>query len=217
MQLRLSSSLALLTLITPITYAATPIDGWYMSAQGGYAFFPGNLSKTTPSGTTYNRAVYQSGFDAGGTFGYQSRPLRYEAEISYFSDNISYYHVNGVRQTGPNGFSNAIAAMVNVFYDFPALVACPIQPFLGLGIGYAGVHLNLNATGPFGANHFSTTDSAFAYQGWVGLTYNFAENYALNIDYRYLATNNIFNLGSRFQAQTANVGAIYRFDGARYQ
>jgi len=217
MLLRLVSSLAIFSLINTGASAATAIDGWYMSAQGGYAFFPGNLSKTTPSGLTFNRAVYQSGFDAGGTFGYQSRPLRYEAEVSYFSDNISYYHVNGVRQTVPSGFSNAIAAMVNVFYDFPALVDCAIQPFLGVGIGYAAVHLNLNATGPAFATQISTTDSAFAYQGWVGLTYNFAENYALNIDYRYLATNHIFNIGSRFQAQTANVGAIYRFDGARYQ
>ena len=217
MPLRLILSLALCLFINSGVAASTAIDGWYMSAQGGYAFFPGNLITTTRSGLTFNRSVYQSGFDAGGTFGYQSRPLRYEAEVSYFSDNISYYHVNSVRQTGPSGFSNAIAAMVNVFYDFPDLVDCAIQPFLGMGIGYAGVHLNLNATGPAMVTHISTTDSAFAYQGWVGLTYNFAENYALNIDYRYLATNHIFNIGSRFQAQTANVGAIYRFDGARYQ
>lgn len=217
--MRLQSKLLILSLLTysAITPAAIPIDGWYMSGFGGYTYLPSNLSKTTSYGSTFNRASYQSGYDAGGTLGYQSRPLRYEAEVSYFYDNISYYHVNGIRQTSPSGFSNAIAAMVNVFYDFPAVIACPIQPFLGAGIGYAAVHLNLNAQGPTTPSNFSSTDSAFAYQGWVGLTYNFAENYALNIDYRYIATNNIFNIGSRFQAQTANVGAIYRFDGARYQ
>jgi len=73
------------------------------------------------------------------------------------------------------------------------------------------------STGPNGITTFKLVDNEFAYQGTVGLTYNFAENYALNVGYRYIATSHGNSFGKVFQAQVANAGVIYRFDRGNYK
>ncbi len=209
--------IALITLfITSMPQAATPIDGWYTSISGGYLYIPGNIDKTINQ-ITYNNANYQPGFDVGGTFGYQNTPMRYELEVTYLDANINSFTINRLRATEPSGYNNGIMAMANVFYDFPAFIE-PIKPFLGVGIGYDWVHMNINGNIPGTLGNFSSSNNLFAYQAMAGLTFNFAENYALTIGYRYNGTaTNVYSIGDAFQAQTANVGALYRFDEGRYQ
>lgn len=202
-------------LSTTIATAATPINGWYSSAFGGYTYLPGNINSTS-LGLTRSNATYQSGFDAGGSLGFKSNPMRYEGELTYLKANLNRFDVNGVRQTKPSGYTNAAIGLANVYYDFPG-IAMALQPFLGAGIGYAWVQNKLNSTGPFGITNFSTANSVFAYQATGGLTYNFAENYALSLGYRYVGTTNIAEAGQMFQAHIANLGAIYRFDGNSYK
>jgi len=195
--------------------AATPIDGWYSSAFGGYAYLPNNLNKTT---LNFNRthASYQSGFDAGGNFGFKSNPMRYEGEVTFLKATLSGFDVNRVRQTQVSGFNDALLGMANVYYDFPGCSTL-LQPFLGAGIGYAWIKTNMKSAGPLIPTTFDTSNSAFAYQATGGLTYNFSENYALNLGYRYVATTHISDLGQIVQAHLANVGATYRFDGNNYK
>ena len=207
--------LATALLSTSIATAATPIDGWYSSAFGGYAWVPGNVNTTT-LGLTRSNTVYQSGFDAGGNLGFKSNPMRYEGELTYIKANLNKFDINGIRQTTPTGFTNAALGLANVYYDFPGLTAA-LQPFLGAGIGYAWVQSKLDSTGPFGISSFSNSNSVFAYQATGGLTYNLAENYALSMGYRYVATTHASDLGQMFQAHLANVGATYRFDGNKYK
>lgn len=202
-------------LTASFAYSATPINGWYSSVFGGYAWTPGNINVTT-LGLTRSNSLYQSGFDAGGNFGFKSNPMRYEGEFTFIKGNINHFDVDGIRQTGSNGYANAALGLANVYYDFPSLVS-PIQPFLGAGIGYAWVENKLRSTGPYGSTSFFTANSAFAYQATGGLTYNFAENYALSLGYRYVATTNIADLGQMYQAHMANLGATYRFDGNNYK
>ena len=106
--------------------------------------------------------------------------------------------------------------MLNVYYDFHNLLDA-LQPFLGGGIGYGWVNASLNSTGPLGVTQYSPTNTVFAYQATAGLTYNFSENYALNIGYRYIATARGNELGKSFQANLASLGAVYRFDEGRYK
>lgn len=213
--MRLALSIATL-LVNGALFAATPIDGWYSSAFGGYTYLPNNLNKTK-SGLTFTNANYQSGFDAGGSLGFKSSPMRYEGEVTYLKADINNFNINHIRQTNVNGYDQTLLGMANVYYDFPGFIAPVIQPFLGIGIGYAWIQANLNNTGSLYPAHFRATNSAFAYQATGGFTYNFAENYALNLGYRYIGTSNVPELGRMFQAHLANVGAIYRFDGNNYK
>ncbi len=74
--------LATLSLIlTQTAFGATAIDGWYSSVFGGYAYFPNNVFKIK-DGLLLNDATYRSGFDAGGSIGFKSHPMRYEDPMS---------------------------------------------------------------------------------------------------------------------------------------
>ena len=202
-------------LASSISYSATPIDGWYGAVFGGYSYVPNNIN-TNNNGWWRTNSSYQSGYDAGAAFGFKSTPMRYEGELSYLNANLRKFNINYVPQTGVSGYSEAILAMANVYYDFPNWLDS-ISPYIGVGIGYGWVNAQLNSTGPVLTTQFSGENSVFAYQASAGLSYNFSENYALSLGYRYVATERVANLGHNFQTQMANLGAVYRFDGKHYK
>tara|TARA_Y100000588_G_scaffold87554_1_gene93291 strand:- start:606 stop:1244 length:639 start_codon:yes stop_codon:yes gene_type:complete len=202
-------------LVGQLSFAATPIDGLYGSVSGGYTYLPDNLS-ITQNGLYRNDAEYKSGYNAGASFGYQSNPLRYEIQLTYFHADLDQFRINGARQNNVDGFNQAVTAMGNVYYQFPDLIE-PIQPFIGIGLGYAWVEGQFNANGPILVTNYKGSNSVFAYQASGGLTYNFRENWALNFLYRYLATEKIDDLGKVFQTHNANLELVYRFDGCNYK
>lgn len=207
--------LFILMLINAAATAATPIDGWYSTIFGGYAYAPDNINNTS-YGLTRNKVKYQAGWDAGGNFGFKSNPMRYEGEISYFKVNPNKFNLNSITQSPVSGYNQAVFGLVNIYYDFPRENTI-LQPYLGLGIGYGFFQTVLNADGPTEKTSFTVSSSSFAYHGDAGITFNFAENYALYIAYRYIATLKIVDFGKPFQGQIANVGATYRFDGKNYK
>ncbi len=205
-----------LILILPTThYAATPINGWYSGLFAGYAYIPSNVNKVNYN-TRYTDATHKAGYLAGGNLGYKSNPLRYEAELSYFNANVAHFSQNNIRQDNVGGYNNGISGMANIYYDFSGIVSC-LEPYLGFGIGYAWLREQLNNLTSNTQTNFRINSSAFAYQGLAGITYNFAENYAINIGYRYIRTPNMFSFGTTFQSHFAVLGVSYRFDDARYK
>lgn len=198
--------------------AATPVDGWYSSGFGGYTYLPQNVSMITPvNGYFYNNTAYHNGYNFGARLGYQSNPLRYEFEYTYLTATTSSFNVNFVPQTGIYGSSSGNIFMGNIYYDFPEMLPS-ISPFLGVGIGYAALEVRLVSTGPsVNGGFFGASANKFAYQGTVGLTYNVAENYAANLAYRYIASQNVSEFGQVFQANLATIGVIYRFDKGSYK
>lgn len=202
-------------LASNLAIAATPIDGLYANVFGGYTYLPNNIS-VTQNAITRTDANYQDGFNAGGSIGFKSNPLRYEGQITYINAKLKDFRANGTKQTGVSGYNNAIFAMANVYYDFPSLVD-PIQPFVGIGLGYGWLKNKLDSRGPGAATQYSGSNSVFAYQASAGLTYNFAENYAIDIGYRYIATERPDRFGKVFQAHLANAAVIYRFDEVIYK
>lgn len=202
-------------LAAQVVSAATPIDGWYGSAFGGYAYVPGNVN-TTNNGLTRSDTSYNAGFDAGASFGFKSNPLRYEGEFTYIQAHLSQFRINNVRQTGVGGQSEAYLAMANIYYDFPECINA-ISPFVGVGIGYGWINGKLTSQGPSGYTRYTGQNSVFAYQPTAGLTFNFAENYALTAAYRYVGTDRVDDLGKVFQAHLFNLGIVYRFNEVTYK
>lgn len=198
-------------LLTSFTYAATPLGGWYYNLFGGYANVPSNINVSGRS-----NVGYANGYDGGGSFGFQSNPMRYEGQLTYINAKVNKFKFDNISQTGLSGYNNAVLAMANIYYDFRGAKPT-FQPYLGMGIGYGWVHAVLNSTGPFGSTNFSGSNSVFSYQAMTGLTFNFAENYALNLGYRYVITHKVRALGKIFQANLGNIGVVYRFDVARYK
>ncbi|MBA2655652.1 MAG: porin family protein [Tatlockia sp.] len=225
-------------LASSLAAAATPIDGWYGSAFGGYSYLsnlvePNRIHRHFIF-NTYDRAnfrqnlnVAKTGYNAGGRFGFQGGPLRYEAEVTYINAETKngshhrslfpYWQANrGLHHS--NNQTTALFGLANVYFDFPALIPC-ISPFLGLGIGYGWVEAKLNWPSDLTLlpRQFRASDSAFAYQGTAGLTFNFAEAWALNVAYRYLGTTKLDKLGNSFQGNLVSVGMVYRFNEYNYK
>lgn len=198
-----------------LIHAATPIDGWYSSLFGGYAYVPNNLNMTRHN-LTRNDAEYRNGYDAGGSIGFKSTPLRYEGEITYINTELEHFKINGITQTGIKGHNQVLLGMANVYFDFPNFQRC-LEPYLGVGLGYGYVDGFFKGTGPSLFSRFEASESVVAYQGMAGITYNFAETYSLNIGYRYVATEKVDHFGKLFQAHLANIGVVYRFDGSHYK
>ena len=197
------------------THAATPIDGWYAGLFGGYTYVPSNINQLN-NGMFRNNSAYNAGYDLGGSVGYKSTPMRYEGELTYLNANLNKFSINGVRQPVIAGYNTAFFTMANVYYDAPNLLEM-IQPYLGLGIGYGWVSTQFNSAGPLYPSTYENSNNAFSYQFTGGLTYNFSENYALNLGYRYIGTTEISSLNNNFTAQMASLGAVYRFDIGNYK
>ena len=205
----------MLLLMASTTQSATPIDGWYSNVFAGYTYLPNNID-TTRGSITYTDANYESEYNVGGSFGFKSNPMRYEGQVTYINAMLNHVYENSIKQPKVAGYNNAIFGLANVYYDFPDVIQT-ISPFLGLGLGYGWINVKIDNARLINISNFRVADSAFAYQGSIGLTFNFSENYALNIGYRYIGTNNVFDLNHVFQAHLANIGLIYRYEEARYK
>lgn len=202
-------------LASGISSAATPINGWYSGAFGGYSYLPKNV-QVFNSGLFRDETSYNGGYNAGARLGYQSNPLRYEVEYTYLRANLSSFDINQVAQTNVSGYASGNFLLGNVYYDFPDMLPA-ISPFLGAGIGYGHVETKLDSSAPNGLTSFKVNDNVFSYQGTAGITYNFAEQYAVNLAYRYIATSKPEDFGRVFQAHLASAGVSYRFDCDTYK
>ncbi|WP_131783600.1 outer membrane protein [Legionella gresilensis] len=195
--------------ITGATSASTVVDSWYVSAFGGYTYLPSNI-KTHYYGYLFSDVHYLNGYDVGGSIGYQCNPLRYEFQYTYLNADNDRYSVDHKKELNIDGGTKANVLMTNLYYDFPEMLNS-INPFLGVGIGYAFMHATLNSTSRYALPHFNTNVNSFAYQGMGGLSYSFTEKFAINAAYRYMATTNTGKWGKTLQAQMGNVAAVYRF------
>ncbi|HWU80668.1 MAG TPA: outer membrane beta-barrel protein, partial [Caulobacter sp.] len=97
----------------------------------------------------------------------------------------------------PNGKWKATTLMGNVIFDMAPNSA--LNPFIGAGVGTAWVHNKVygQLSGvPAGAaiyqnTSFDDVDQAFAMQGIIGLGWNFAQNWSLDLTGRYLRTTKL--------------------------
>ncbi len=207
--------LSVALLASNVVSAAVPIDGWYANLFGGYSYLPNNLS-TSQSGYLLSNSSFDSGYNAGGRFGYKSNPLRFEGEFTYLHANVSGFKINNIHQSNEGGDASVPMIMANIYYDFPELIQS-IEPFLGFGIGYSWVDTDFTSASPSPTIIYNNSKSAFTYQGTAGLMFNYSEHFSLDIAYRYLGTDKLSYLGKIFQANLFTVGATYRFDGNHYK
>ncbi|MFA5960609.1 MAG: outer membrane beta-barrel protein [Tatlockia sp.] len=205
--------------------AATPIDGLYGSLFGGYTYLPFNVNVNYLDpfviGPYSKQISFNNGVNAGGRIGFQGYPLRYEAEVTYLNakaelSRIRAFYASPFLQPKITGQTNAVLGLANVYYDFRSIIPC-IAPYLGVGIGYGWVQSSVSNRTFFSQYRFTGSDSAFAYQGTAGVSYNFSESYSLTLAYRYIGTSKINELGKNFQAHLASLGVVYRFNEYNYK
>ena len=227
------SVLAILALVS----AASPLlaqepdpakeKGFYAAVRGGLNWAPDETIK----GGFESRDDRDTGWAAGGSFGYDFRPVRLELEYLFRQNDLDGLDV---RQDGGAGQAlglaplagdvpvdstniNASTIMVNALYDVPVLKGA--RPFLGGGLGLAVVDLDYRLTG--GQTLLESDEAMFAVQGIVGLEYPIVEALAAEVSYHYLTTteNTVALAGgsradARYKSHSLFFGLRYTFGGA---
>jgi OOP family OmpA-OmpF porin len=146
--------------------------GVYLGVEGGLNW----LLNTTILGQGINP---YTGWAAGGKIGYDFIGPRFEVEGLYRQNLIA----NSFPRLPINGQISQVSAMANGFYDFNATGS--IVPYVGAGVGVGFVD---------GSGNISST--VFAFQGILGIGYNFSPNLRFNLDGRYFGTTNPYVNGS---------------------
>jgi OOP family OmpA-OmpF porin len=145
--------------------------GFYIGGEGGLNWLLNNNSYTM-----------NTGWAAGGKVGYDFVGPRIELEGIYRQNNGSGFvnYSNGTTSFR-QGTVNQISVMANALYDF--FPGATITPYVGAGAGVAFVDPSISP----GCTMCSTQ---FAYQGIVGIGYNMAPGWRLDLDGRYYGTTN---------------------------
>ena len=194
-----------LSAVCSSSVAATALNGPYATLFGGYAYIPNNVSTTH-----FTNSHYESGYDAGFSFGYKSGPFTYDIQGTYLAADIKRFDFNTTTQTTMSGSSYALAMMIDGYYSFEDFHSV-LVPFAGIGIGYTYRNTNISSTAP-STSRLKDTEYLFGYQGTLGLTFNYSENMAFDAHYRYLRTAKGDTFGKPLQAHMANISVIYRYD-----
>ena len=192
-------------ILLPITAAAQPIQGLYISGATGVNFL--DTLQSSQATTRIDTGAGPMGLGAvGWGFG---EGLRAEIEGSYRSSDIggiSTRRVNGalLPLTDTSGNAGTSAVMVNVDYDIPVQpLGLPIQPYIGGGVGYGWLDFG-NAGGngfaKFNLPHHNTFSSpdlvsygsggALAYQAIIGasLPLSMLPGLDFTLEYRFFGT-----------------------------
>ena len=190
-------------------------DAWaqyYIGAQAGWTGLP--YQTDTIDGLGSVPTEFSAGYNVGVRGGYQLGSWRFEEEYSYRRNDAAEFGA-GDSTNGLSGNRHTHSVMTNVLYDL--ITGWPITPHIGVGIGAMNVFDGLRVSGI--GQVFNDSNWQFGYQAIAGLRYEINALFALDLDYRYLATTEstfrIPNTSLRYRtgANTNNFVAsvTYRF------
>ena len=172
----------LLVGVAGVAWAADPAGaqaGPYVSLGVGANWL--NDADTTGAGAT-RKMEYDTGMAGIGALGYRfDKNWRGELEVGYRRNDV-----DSVASGGGAGDAHAWDYMANVLYDVDT--GTKWTPYLGLGAGavnYHGAGLQLTPS-----TTVNDDDTVFAYQGILGVAYEFTPSTQLLLDYHYLRANN---------------------------
>jgi opacity protein-like surface antigen len=169
--------------------------GFYIGAEGGWTDLlaatntgdcAGGCRPPFPGAQAVSLERFSAGFNFGGRAGYQWGAWRFEGEVNYRrNDSHGLDMVFPTQRTGRSDGADrrSISEMANLIYDID--LGWPVTPHIGGGVGAAQVTRNLSNR--FGGTHDTVT--VLAYQGLAGIRYRVTPAVALDIDYRYFATD----------------------------
>jgi outer membrane protein OmpA-like peptidoglycan-associated protein len=185
--------------------------------QGSDADIP---SVTTPNAARRASIDFDLGFGGVISLGWGfGNGVRAEIEGNFRQNDVDSVSVAGIPRVGQGGTARSYGVMGNALYDFGAVLGLPVQPYLGVGIGYViheydNVNIRSDFGGPGGTSRgFRIDDSEgrFAYQAIVGAALpldTVTPGLALTAEYRFFAT-----LSPELEASSFGFGSAARTKG----
>jgi len=164
--------------------------GFYIGAGGGI---------TIPL-TTSNNGASGVGWAVGGKVGYDFVGPRIDLDVGYGQVPLNF----NIPGTALNGKAGQLTALANLSYDF--FPTSLITPYIGAGAGIAFIDSNS-----------SLGSTQFAWDGFVGVRYNFSNAFTIGLEGRYVGTTNpsVTINGQTFSSSNNNIlvllGLAYKF------
>lgn len=147
-------------------------------------------SITTDSSLSQNNMLpgtmsYNTGLVLSGTVGLDFGILRGELEAGYRNSDVNEFSQAGIKRI-VSGSADLMNYMVNGYVVAPFVF--PVKPFVMAGFGLATMHTGeVKEVGV--PNRPSATNTQFAYQVGLGVTYDVLSLIALDAGYRYLGAS----------------------------
>jgi OOP family OmpA-OmpF porin len=184
---------------------------WYVGAKvgGNWIDRDTNVAKFAPGSSVLGTVHYDDGYIGALQFGYGfNNGVRLELEGADRYNGVST--ISGYGQG--RGAMRSYALMANALYGIPVDFA--LKPYIGFGVGaatYAPDHIRADGM-PY-PGYFGGDRTNIAYQGIAGVAYNFDDNMAVTLEYRYFARPEEHPAGIRtdYQSQSALIGFRYSF------
>jgi len=184
------------------------VTGFWVSASFAGTYISGNLGLVTvnDSDTDDGLDTGEFTFDKGAGIVWAlgssfQNGGRVEAELGYRSNSFDELKVDGVGKFDIDGDITSNSLMGNAYYDISTEGS--FTPYIGAGIGFALVEADFD--------YFdSEDDTVFAYQLILGGSFSSSEQFSVDLQYRYFATDDPEFNGLDAEYSTHNVMIGFR-------
>jgi len=191
----------------------TQSTGFYIGANAGLNI----LDDSTLVNAFPIDIKYDPGFLVGGVLGYDFGMVRLDAEFAYRTNDASDLILPAPLGGFPaEGSTSALSYMINGYFDIPTSMS--LKPYLGVGIGYSTVSLEIIEPSFFGTLA-NDSDSVLVYQFSAGIGYEISRTTTLSLGYRYFATDDLemTTIGAvpftiEYQSHEFNIGVRFLFN-----
>jgi OmpA-OmpF porin, OOP family len=132
---------------------------------------------------------YDEGYVVTGEVGYNVGKyffidnVKLGAELGYASNDVDSHSVGGTNLAGADGDLNVATLMANMYHEYNTNTR--FVPYYGVGIGLG--RIDADGYRAAGATALDDDETAFAYQGTLGLNYMLTSSSDIGARYRYLA------------------------------
>jgi outer membrane autotransporter protein len=211
------ATLVMVGFSAPFSLAAA---GPYLTLQGGATWLEDSDFDIddVPSSLLSLEAEFDTGFNLGVAAGYDFGAARLEAEVAYRQNdvdkinaqaNIPEIDLVGSGSADGDGDVSATSLLVNAYWDIPT--GSPVTPYVGGGVGFANI--SANDVEVEGIDVADDDDNVFAYQLAAGIAFEINPNLALDLGYRYFATEDpeIEDAEIEYETHNATLGLRFLF------
>ena len=164
----LAASVTLGSVLVSAPVFAQPVQGLYMSGEGGASFNQGQVVRHSSA-----RDEFHPGATGIGSIGWGlGNGFRVEVEGHYRNNDLKTVGGNAAYHAHADGRQQESGIMANALFDLD-IGKSWLFPYFGAGIGYGWQAMNTYVHAPNGAfdQHVGGTAGNFAYQGIFGLSF----------------------------------------------
>lgn len=195
---------------TAVTGYAFEDPSWYISGYLGGNLLDNSQITVPGAGGGQFDVEYNTGYNVGGTVGYEFMSTRVELELAYKTSPVNNAIGPSAGRVNADGDVSSTALMLNGILDFKSRSA--VTPYLGIGLGFANVDVK-DFTVETATETVSDNSGVGAFQFIAGLSVELSEKFLLDFIYKYFRTDDatIGNADVEYASNNFSAGVRFRF------